>query len=83
MEVPSMLRGESLKRLLQGVVLGVALTVVVHTSLWSRPEAEIRKLSELMPAGQFTVAEAGHYSALESPEAIVPVLMRFLDQNSG
>ena len=29
MEVPSMLRGESLKRLLQGVVLGVALTVVV------------------------------------------------------
>ncbi len=57
--------------------------LVVHTSLWSRPEAEIRKLSELMPAGQFTVAEAGHYSALESPEAIVPVLMRFLDQNSG
>ena len=29
MEVPSMLRGESLKRLLQGVVVGVALTVVV------------------------------------------------------
>src|SRR5216684_6955183 len=29
MEVPSMLRGESLKRLLQGVVLGVALTVVI------------------------------------------------------
>jgi hypothetical protein len=29
MEVPSMLRGESLKRLLQGVVVGVVLTVVV------------------------------------------------------
>lgn len=29
MEVPSMLRGKSLKRLLQGVVVGVALTVVV------------------------------------------------------
>ena len=29
MEVPSMLRGESLKRLLQGVVVGIALTVVV------------------------------------------------------
>ena len=29
MEVPSMLRGEFLKRLLQGVVVGVALTVVV------------------------------------------------------
>jgi hypothetical protein len=29
MEVPSMLRGESLKRLLQGVVLGVVLTVVI------------------------------------------------------
>ena len=29
MEVPSMLQGESLKRLLQGIAIGVALTVIV------------------------------------------------------
>ena len=35
MEVPSMLQGESLKRLLQGIAIGVALTVIVGFNWFS------------------------------------------------
>jgi hypothetical protein len=35
MELPSMLQGESLKRLLQGIAIGVALTVIVGFNWFS------------------------------------------------
>ncbi len=58
-------------------------TLVVHTSLWPRPEADIRQIAQLIPSSHFEVVRAGHYSPLESPEAILPGLLRFLGRTAG
>lgn len=55
-------------------------TVVVATSLFVRPVASFKELADAVPKGKLEVIETGHFAAIESPELVSPLLLKFLKQ---
>jgi len=54
--------------------------VVVATSLFIRPVAELKEIAAAIPQGRLEVLETGHLAALESPELVAPLLLKFFKQ---
>lgn len=57
--------------------------LVVATALFPRPVASFKELADALPKGRFEVLQTGHFAALESPEMVIPVLKKFLQDVGG
>lgn len=56
-------------------------TLVIATSMFVRPVAEVKELADLIPNSEFIVLKTGHLASYQTPELVAPVFRKFLKAN--